>query len=178
MIQFVYGGSGSGKSEFAENLVLSHATDSRFYLATMQVYGEEGKERVLRHKKLREGKGFVTIEQTCDIQNAVSEINLNKADSSIVLLECISNLVANEMFKIDGIVEKNIVVEKIKNDLNIFISKIKYIVIVSNNIFDDGIEYDSDTKNYMEALGILNEYLVKISDEAFEVVAGIPIKIK
>ena len=62
MVRFVYGGSGSGKSAFAEQLVVSCGAERKYYVATMKVYGDEGRRKVARHQKLRENKGFVTIE--------------------------------------------------------------------------------------------------------------------
>ena len=67
MIVTVTGGSGSGKSEFAENLMtelLNKTSENNklFYIATMKPYGEEAAKRIQRHQKLREGKGFKTIE--------------------------------------------------------------------------------------------------------------------
>ena len=66
----------------------------------MQVFDDEGQRKIDRHRRLRAGKGFITIEQPCDIQNAVSKL---QSESSLktgrsALLECMSNLVANEMF--------------------------------------------------------------------------------
>ena len=47
MIYLVTGGSGSGKSAYAESLLSEFENiRSRYYIATMQVYGEEGKKRV------------------------------------------------------------------------------------------------------------------------------------
>ena len=55
---FVTGGSGSGKSAFAEQQVVDSGIARRIYLATMEAYGEEGRARVERHRALRAGKGF------------------------------------------------------------------------------------------------------------------------
>ena len=63
----VTGGSGCGKSSYAENRIqeLARAQDGTiYYLATMQVYGEEGRRKVQRHIELRRGKGMITVEQT------------------------------------------------------------------------------------------------------------------
>ena len=65
MLHLIIGGSGSGKSEYAENqaVLLSKKEDlSLYYIATMKPFGEEGKRRVERHRRLRSGKGFFTIE--------------------------------------------------------------------------------------------------------------------
>ena len=61
MLRLIIGGSASGKSEYAERLVCS-LPGKRIYAATMEPFGEEGRERIARHRKLREGRGFVTVE--------------------------------------------------------------------------------------------------------------------
>lgn len=61
MMVVVTGGSGSGKSAYAESLFQDFSGE-KIYIATMQVYDEEGKAKVARHRKLREGKGFLTVE--------------------------------------------------------------------------------------------------------------------
>ena len=61
MLSLIIGGSASGKSEYAERLVCS-LPGKRIYTATMEPFSEEGRERIARHRKLREGKGFVTVE--------------------------------------------------------------------------------------------------------------------
>ena len=52
------------------------------------------------------------------------------------------------------------------------------IVIVTNEISSDGIEYDGDTKMYISLLGRINSALSKRADKVYEVVYGIPIEIK
>lgn len=53
MIIFVYGGSGSGKSAFAEEISSHYGGSERYYVATMKVFDEEGKERVAKHRRQR-----------------------------------------------------------------------------------------------------------------------------
>ena len=67
----IIGGSGSGKSSFAEQYFIEHVkTNHRYYIATMQIYGEEGKQKVERHQMMRQGKGFQTIEQPRNLGDA------------------------------------------------------------------------------------------------------------
>lgn len=96
MLVVVTGGSGSGKSAFAEETVLSFGEARRIYIATMQAFDEESHRRIRRHRRMRSGKGFETVER----YTALDELVLPKG--SVVLLECMSNLVANEMFREDG----------------------------------------------------------------------------
>ena len=52
MMHLITGGSGSGKSAYAERQVMEAGEKKRIYVATMMPYGEEGKMRVKRHRDL------------------------------------------------------------------------------------------------------------------------------
>ena len=171
MITLVYGGSGSGKSAFAEDLVCKTNYPNRYYLATMKSFDEEADRRIEKHRKQREGMGFITIEQPTDIANTIVDAD------SIVLLECMSNLVANEMFAVERNVSFTECADKIIDDVIASSKKAAALVIVTNNIFEDGVSYDEGTKEYMRALGLINERLAKLSNEVYEVVVGIGIKL-
>ena len=61
MMILVTGGASSGKSACAETLACM-LPGTHFYLAAMKPFGEEGARRIARHRALRAGKGFATIE--------------------------------------------------------------------------------------------------------------------
>ena len=165
MIVFgITGGSGSGKSEFAENIAMKLG-GKMLYVATMKPYDDECLKRIERHRKMRDGKGFRTVECYTDL----SEIT-ESADT--ILLECMSNLTANVMFSDNN---DNAFEKIIGGILNL---KSENIVIVTNEISSDGIEYDRDTKMYISLLGKINSMLSKRADKVYEVVYGIPIEIK
>lgn len=215
MITLIMGGSGSGKSAYAEDYVLAQAGESlKYYIATMQIYDAEGQRKVERHRKLRAGKGFITIEQPTDIAEAGLQIvtvqqsecrqkmNMVKVsgaadeveekrsasiagdereetqNASTALLECMSNLVANEMFSGEQMPDVDTVVEEIVQGIASLTSQLSHLVIVSNNVFEDGIEYDETTLRYIEALGRINTRLAEMADHVVEVVVGIPVIIK
>ena len=169
-------GSGSGKSAYAENYMNSISEDrKKYYIATMQIYDEEGKRKVERHRMLRGGKGFSTIEQPIDIGKAAEKMEDGERTA---LLECISNLTANEMFlgEIPGTEE--VITEKIVGGIAVLNRELTHLVIVSNNVFEDGNVYDKTTMAYIRAMGRINQKLAEMADEVVEVVVGIPIVIK
>lgn len=179
MMTLIIGGSGSGKSLFAENYMtaLSGAESfiKKYYLATMQVCDKESKKKIEKHREQRNGKGFITIEQPIDIHKAAEKME-NGAKGA--LLECISNLVANEMFA-GAIPEKEeVVAAKIINGIAFLKEELRDFIVVSNNIFEDGGAYDSATMSYIQAMGQINEKLAAMADEVVEVVVGIPVVIK
>ena len=68
MMVLVLGGSGSGKSAYAEELLCTLAGKSqttKYYLAAMRVYDEEGARKVEKHRERRKGKGFLTMNSRC-----------------------------------------------------------------------------------------------------------------
>ena len=167
MVTLVIGGGGSGKSAFAESIAQKYS-GATAYIATMEPYGEEGAKRIERHRKMRADKGFHTIEQYSFINEKTAENYEN------VLLECVSNLVANHIFtENDGNV-----VENVADGIDEMIKSVKNAVIVTNDIFADGCDYDDTTRDYIAKLGAVNCRLAQLADEVYEVVVGIPIKIK
>lgn len=186
MIHLVIGGSGSGKSEYAENLLVD--SQRKYYIATMQVYDAEGRKKVARHQKLRVGKGFQTIEQPRNMHKAAEIVTRDRKETeNEALLECMSNLVANEMF--DGETEdfasgmseterEDFLVEKVTGGIRTLAEKLDKLVIVSNNVFEDGISYDTQTMSYIRVLGRVNQELARMADHVTEVVVGIPVKVK
>lgn len=179
MLVLITGGSGSGKSAYAEDYITKLSKDCRkYYIATMQVYDEEGQEKVFKHQKMREGKGFLTIEQSTEIHQAVDKMEKNTTVENIALLECISNLVANEMFREGQIRNCTLVKKSIIGGIEELLKTVKDFIIVTNNVFEDGITYDETTTNYISAIGEINQELAKIADKVIEVVVGIPIIVK
>ena len=176
MITLIYGGSACGKSQFAEDTIcrLSEGKN-KYYIATMQVGDdEEIIERVKKHRKMRGEKGFTTVECQVNLEKALDVMSGSKN----ALLECMSNLVANEMFFGGEIIGRDDTVKKVREGLKKLIEGTDNLVVVTNNIFESDSDYDEITLSYMDALGEINEYLAELADEVYEVVVGIPLRIK
>ena len=167
MMILVTGGSGSGKSAFAEDCVVSMGEMRRIYIATMFPYDEESHRRVRRHRQMRSGKGFETLECYTDLAE------LRVPSGCTVLLECMSNLVANEMFHENG--AKDNTVKKILEGVLFLKKKASNVVIVTNEIFSEVNQYEGDTKLYQKYLGEINQKLAELADQVVEVVYGIPV---
>lgn len=165
MITLIIGGSGSGKSEFSEKLAME-CSGKKYYIATMAAKDEESLKKVQRHRDMRSGKNFETIE-------AERNLALVNIDGGTVLLECISNLVANEVFGEGG--GTGNAYKSIIKGINELVKKAENFIIVSNEIFSDGVIYDEETVKYIALLSKVNDYLSKLADEVIEVVYGIPI---
>lgn len=170
MLALIIGAGSSGKSAFAEQKALSYGDYRRIYIATMEIFDEESRQRVKRHRQMRAEKNFETIESPTHLEN----VSVNS--ENVVLLECMSNLVANEMFSPFGRLEN--VVDIICDGIEKLTNSCKSLIVVTNDVFADGIDYDDSTDSYMRKLGEINCRLAAMADEVYEVAAGIPEKIK
>ncbi|MCM1145702.1 MAG: bifunctional adenosylcobinamide kinase/adenosylcobinamide-phosphate guanylyltransferase [Clostridium sp.] len=174
MMILIVGGSGSGKSAYAEKTA-GEFPGKKYYLATMQILDEESRRKADRHRELRKDKDFITIEQPVEIQKALAQM---AAGEKTVLLECMSNLTANEMFSGEEPRTKEQVVESVIAGIKILQKEITHLVIVSNNVFEDGIIYEETTMEYIEAMGAVNEKIAAMAEQVVEVTTGIPIMLK
>lgn len=181
MITLILGGSGSGKSAWAEQFVCDHFPGyKKIYLATMETFGAEAARRIERHRALRKGKDFETLECSRQIGELAGKLS---RENTVILLECMSNLVANEMFVPDEIGACKMrtseeVAESVMRDVACLEQAAAHMVIVSNNVFEDGVNYDASTKEYIRALGAVNLFLAKQAEKVVEVVVGIPVSWK
>ena len=159
-----------------KNLLMDlRAVRKKYYIATMQPYGAEGTQRIRRHHALRQGKGFETIEQYQNVSKAFDKVQTEAVshaaqnEKPVVLLECLSNLMANECFEEGG------TPDAVFSDCIQLYRQCRHLVIVTNEIFSDGCLYDNTTTDYITRLGRLNTQLAQEADCVAEVVYSIPV---
>lgn len=142
----VAGENGSGKSRCAENIV-AQTTGRRYYIATMQPCSEENLRRVEKHRRQRRDLRFTTLELPHRVGAAAVE------SGSVVLLEDVSNLLANAMFERGGNEES------VYGDIEALLSRCRVLVAVTiTGLCEDG--YDGETAAYIRALNGLNQRLL------------------
>ena len=146
MMHLVTGGSGSGKSAYAEQQVLEAGDAPRYYIATMMPYGEEGRRRVEKHRRMRREKHFETIECYMELYDPAGA----KEEAVKAVLDGIRSLR----------------------------SQAGTLILVSNEIFSDGVPYDDSILQYLSYLGRINREAAALADRVTEVVYGIPVPIK
>jgi adenosylcobinamide kinase/adenosylcobinamide-phosphate guanylyltransferase len=181
MTVFITGGSGSGKSAFAESIA-QKLGGSLVYVATMPVASDEDKAKVERHHRLRAGKGFVTLERPGKLADLPD-------GGETMLIECISTHTANLMFgpgdarrpttdTTHPTTDIAFWTETLKKELEPILKRKGNTIFVSAEIASDGATYSPETEAYKSVLTAINRHLVQSCDAAFELVCGIPVKIK
>ena len=172
MLILISGQADSGKSLYAETRLSEFRSSPKIYLAMSKIVDEEMRERVKKHQAMRSGKGFITVEKTQNLGR------LEIPTGSAIMIESLTAWTANEMFTETGVKESGHVVTKILSDLSRLLEHAENIVIVSDDIFSDGVEYDALTEEYVKTLALLTVKIAEIADEVVEFVSGFALRLK
>ncbi|MDD4851395.1 MAG: bifunctional adenosylcobinamide kinase/adenosylcobinamide-phosphate guanylyltransferase [Gemmiger sp.] len=171
MFTLVIGGAGSGKSVYAETLALAQGEKMpRYYLATMQPFDAECRARIARHRAQRAEKGFITIE----CYTGLAGVQLPAPGT--VLLECLGNLAANELYGPAG--GEKAALAALVQGVKSLRSQCRALVVVTNEVGTGGHRYAGDTLAYLRLLGAANRALAAEADCFCEVCCGIPRYVK
>jgi len=133
------------------------------YLATMVPGDEEDKKRITRHIYDREDWGFRTIEEGYCLLDMIDQVNAN----DVVLLDSITAYVQNIIFS-DNDVVNDIKSEDIFLHIRTLGKCVKDLIIVSDYIFSDAIQYGFETEFYKRILGNVHAQIAQESSIVIE----------
>ena len=191
MMELVTGGSGSGKSAYAEEALCGPASSpdrgqgnetgtqqdgQRYYIATMPSWDKETEKKIAKHRAMRAGKGFCTLEWYTDFEERLERADCPGMEGADILVECLSNLTANEMY-MEGGAGKNTADAVIRGILCLR-DRCRNLVVVTNDVFSESAEDSPEMRIYKETLGRINCALAEAADRVTEVVCGIPCTVK
>lgn len=180
MFLLVYGGSACGKSEYAEERAVSLAAARKkplIYLAAMKPYGGAAIKRIERHRALRAGKGFQTVERYTDLKGLCADPAFaGQAAGSTILLECLSNLAANELFEPEGAGAE--AGQVILEGLEMLRRLSDNLIAVTLDVFGDGRQYNEPTERFRRTLSLINREMAAQADETVRIVCSIPVILK
>ncbi|AKA71781.1 bifunctional adenosylcobinamide kinase/adenosylcobinamide-phosphate guanylyltransferase [Clostridium scatologenes] len=179
-IVLVTGGSRSGKSTFAEKIL--EGKDNVLYIATAKVTDEEMKKRIEIHKKSRNQK-WSTYEGFKDLDKI-----LEKDNNKYIMLECMGTMVTNLMFDknidFDTIsleeiskLEKEIK-DEVKKVITVAKERDKELIVVTNEVGWSIVSGYRLGRIFSDILGHINQHIGSLSDEAYMVACGFPIRLK
>jgi adenosylcobinamide kinase/adenosylcobinamide-phosphate guanylyltransferase len=166
-LTIVIGGASSGKSSFAERLVMSQNAP-HFYLATAQASDAEMQDKIEQHQIDRQNGGWITVEAETDLEAAISEM---PKDASI-LLDC-ATMWLNNLMMAGNDTQKEIA------ELTTFLSnQSRNITIVTNEVGLGIVPENKLARQFRIEQGALNAVLAAQSDQVFGVMAGLPFALK
>lgn len=165
-LSFVLGGAASGKSAFAEGLVLADR-GPRGYIATAQVWDAEMEAKVARHKMMR-GASWHTIEEPLDIKAALTQMT----GIETILVDCATLWLTNQLMAKADLKAASLSFVETLGEAS------QRIVVVSNEVGQGIVPDNAMSRQFRDAQGYLNQLLAARADLAVNVIAGLPMVLK
>ena len=191
-LTFVLGGARSGKSAFAQSLAAERGGDDVLYVATLRetpevVQDEEMQTRIMRHRQSQPAVWHtVVIDGSPTGLPPAGEITAAQDSTRVVLVDCLSLFVTNVLFGgtaeefeavMKGDVEQR-AVDAVSQLLTAYQHGNTPWVVVSNEVGLGVVPAYASGRAFRDALGRANQYVARMADEVYFVIAGLPQKLK
>ncbi|MBP2033644.1 adenosylcobinamide kinase/adenosylcobinamide-phosphate guanylyltransferase [Clostridium algifaecis] len=179
-LTLITGGSRSGKSKFAENMITNQT--SVLYIATALATDDDMKKRIEIHK-LHRNHSWHTYEGYNNLAKVIK-----KSKYKYILLECIGTLVTNIMFdskkNFDRITSDEVkeLEYKILSEIKDIVSAVKHgfgdVIIITNEVGMSLVPEYRLGRIFSDILGRVNQLIADNSEKVYVVFCGIPLRLK
>ena len=177
----IIGGAGSGKSHFAQELAPKLGKPVLF-VATAEAGDEEMLQRIEQHKRKRPA-AWSTLEATSHLG---SQIVAKIGKAQVVIVDCITLLVNNifNQYRDQSAerIDAPLIEERLMAEVDELIGCIKRLdasfIIVSNEVGLGLVPANRMGRLYRDLLAKANQMLAQAADDAYLMVAGLPLQIK
>ena len=167
----VFGGTRSGKSEFAERLVYASGLKP-VYLATARSDDDEMSERIEIHRQRRRnisGIAWRTVEEPLALGDALRNCAF---DGHCVMIDCLTLWISNLM-----VVGAN--VEREITDLAACLDQLRGpVVMVSNEVGMGIVPQNAMAREFRDLAGMVNQKIAGASNHVYFIAAGLPLVMK
>ncbi|MBB3109489.1 adenosylcobinamide kinase/adenosylcobinamide-phosphate guanylyltransferase [Paenibacillus phyllosphaerae] len=192
MAIFITGGARSGKSDFAERYAMRLGTRG-IYIATSQIWDEEMRERVEQHRAIREQSGYSwsTVEEPYRLADCLKELqaqHVSGTERPVVLVDCLTLWLSNhlllhapegEEWDKGTSRELSLQLDRLTDELIDTVAAYDgTLLLVSNEVGSGVVPAYPLGRRFRDAAGRLNRRLAQHCEEAFLVVAGMPLDLK
>jgi len=175
-IVLITGGSRSGKSSFAEKMACE-LSESRLYVATCPVTDPEMEKRIERHRRERQGMGWLTEECQQDIVSVLK----SRADVEVVLLDCLTLWVNNLMYRAEKVGD-TVTEEQVEKEIELLGAtcrqRLGTVIFVTNEVGLGIVPENRQARLYRDLVGRCNQCMAGEADEVYLVTCAIPLQIK
>ena len=165
-LTLVVGGARSGKSAFAERLVLGSARPRR-YIATAEAWDDEMRDRIARHREDR-GTAWTTVEAPLTLAEALTRARPDEA----VLVDCATLWLTNQL-----LAEHDLPAE-VNRLIDALAACPAPVVIVSNETGWGIVPENALARRFRDEQGRLNQRLAATAGLVVTVIAGLPMVLK
>jgi adenosylcobinamide kinase/adenosylcobinamide-phosphate guanylyltransferase len=166
-LTFVLGGARSGKSGYAESLVMK-CDPPWVYVATAQAFDDEMSARIATHQKRRDER-WRTVDAPLDLPAAIAG---HGDEGRPVLIDCLTLWLSNVMLAgKDSSAELQRLVAALREVRG-------PVVIVSNEVGFGIVPDNALAREFRDAQGRVNMQIAAIADRAVLIAAGLPLILK
>ena len=163
---FVLGGARSGKTRYAENLIVNEPPPW-IYVATAEALDDEMAQRIAEHRA-RRADGWRTVEAPHDLPHALANV---PADAT-VLIDCMTLWLSNLLLA-GADIEREIA------NLDAALTQIPgKTVLVANEVGCGIVPKNALARDFRDLQGRLNQRLAARADRVVLMVAGLPLFVK
>jgi adenosylcobinamide kinase/adenosylcobinamide-phosphate guanylyltransferase len=179
--ELVLGGARSGKSHYALNQALAHATlhphaDAVCWIATAQAYDEEMQQRINHHKAERP-TDWQTIEAPLSLSTA-----LTQTSASVIVVDCLTLWLSNWLCRDphgldapDWLAERAAFFVKLEQ---LTLYPHRRLLLVSNEVGFGIVPDNAMARRFRDEAGRLHQQIAAVVNQVVLVVAGIPMLVK
>jgi adenosylcobinamide kinase/adenosylcobinamide-phosphate guanylyltransferase len=165
-LTLVVGGARSGKSAFAERLIIGSGRPRR-YIATAEAWDDEMRTRIAQHQRDRAGD-WITVEAPLDLPAALTSVQRGEA----VLIDCATLWLTNQLLADNDLPAET---ERLVSCLAACPAP---IIIVSNEVGWGIVPENALARRFRDEQGRLNQRLAAEAALVVTVIAGLPMVLK
>ena len=163
----VLGGARSGKSAFAERLVVETGL-SRHYIATGRAWDDEMRARIAKHREDR-GKGWETHEEPLALAERIADV---AREDRAVLIDCLTLWLTNLML------EERDIPQEFASLLLAVKDAPGRLVFVSNEVGLGIVPENRMAREFRDHAGRLHQQVAALVPNVYFIAAGLPLKMK
>ncbi|QWR78896.1 bifunctional adenosylcobinamide kinase/adenosylcobinamide-phosphate guanylyltransferase [Candidatus Magnetomonas plexicatena] len=175
-IVFITGGAKSGKSTFALKTADGYS-GKRAYIATAQALDDEMTKRIEAHRKERAGK-WDTVEEPINIHQSIAALAVSH---DVIVVDCLTLWLTNMLLKepepaedviynaFSKLTDSLTTAKQLKSDGS--------LILVSNEVGLSIVPDNRLARLFRDYAGVLNQQVAAVSDEAYLVVSGLPLRL-
>ena len=170
MFILILGGTRSGKSRYAVEIA-RHLDKKTVYLATLDCFDDEMKDRIKKHKESRP-ETWQTVEEPKNVDQVL--LNL-KGLCEVVIIDCLTNLTSNLMAQLQE--EKKLLL-RMETIMKIISEMDSTVIMVTNEVGEGIVPATPLGRQFRDIAGLTNQLAARYADEVYLMKAGLPLKLK
>lgn len=183
--ELILGGQRSGKSRRAETLARDWLAQSPAHkavlIATAQPWDPEMVERIARHQQDRAERvpGMVTVEEPLQLAQAITQ---HSSAQTLVVVDCLTLWLTNMLMPVESLEPNRPPAHDPRAQAAMLLGAIEAapgpLVLVGNEIGLGVIPMGRETRDFVDALGRLNQQVAQACERVTFMAAGLPLVLK